>query len=262
MFNSLKNIGVLITRPLHQATNLATQITGLGGRAILFPTIEIADTDDQVSLQAKIQQLENHQLVIFISPNAVAKAMPLIHQILPVWPPQVKIAAIGASTVKKLQTYQLKVDYSPTDIYNTESLLSLPVFKHVAGQKIMVIRGEDGRGLLASTLQNQGAEITEVVAYRRILPKIPARLPFSQNEIDIIVCTSNTGVQNLVAMCPKMDRTWLQNMSLLVISRRMIPMAKTLGFVKTPVLAENATDHAIVRALVNWQEKINGECAN
>lgn len=261
IIKKLKNIRVLVTRPAHQAQSLIAEITILGGHAILFPTIEIVDAEDQLELRAQILQLADYQLAIFISPNAVAKTMPLLREIWPIWPSQVKIAAIGAATVESLRQQHLIVNYYPKISYNSEELLALPGLNEVGGKQIMLFRGAGGRELLAATLRDRGAKITEVVAYRRILPKIPKVLPFSQNGIDIIVSTSNTGLQNLLEMCNEMDRTWLQNMSLLVISKRMIPVAKALGFTKPPVLAEDATDSAIVKALVIWQEKVNGECA-
>lgn len=261
MIKPLTNIGVLVTRPAHQAQNLCALINQLGARAIMFPTIEIADAEDQDIIRSKIGQLSNHEIVIFISPNAVGKAIPILREIWPIWPEKVKIAAVGKSTAQSLRAHHLPVNYYPQHTYNSEELLSLPVFHEVTGKKIMLFRGAEGRELLTETLLKRGAKVTEVIAYRRKLPKIPTVLPFAYDEISIIVCTSNTGLQNLVEMCEAIDRSWLQNMSLLVISKRMIPMVKALGFVKPPVLAENATDPAIVRALVIWQEKVNGESA-
>ena len=211
MTNELKNLGVLVTRPAHQTQSLLAQINTLGGRAISFPTIEIADVADQETLQAQLQELESYQLAIFISPNAVLKSIPKLREIWPTWPPQVKIAAIGISTVENLRFHHLAVDYYPHDAYNSEGLLALPALRNVAGMKIIVFRGEGGRRLLVTTLRDRGADVTEVVAYRRILPKIPKILPFAHNEIDIIVSTSNTGLQNLMAMCGEMDRSWLRN---------------------------------------------------
>lgn len=257
----LTNCSVLVTRPAHQAQNLCAQICALGGRAISFPTIEIAAAQDQDIIHTQVEQLLTHEIVIFISPNAVTTAMPMVREVWPIWPHSVKIAAVGQSTAHLLRSNGLIADYYPHKAYNSEELLALPVFREVAGKKIMLFRGEGGRELLAKTLIERGAKVTEVIAYRRKLPKIPSVLPFEQNEIDIIVSTSNTGLQNLFEMCRGMDRSWLQNMSLLVVSERMIPVMKALGFVKPPVFAENATDPAIVRALVNWQEKVNGECA-
>ena len=42
---------------------------------------------------------------------------------------------------------------------------------------------------------------------------------------------------------------------LLVVSQRMIPLAAKLGFRHKPVVAANATDEAIVDALLAWRNR-------
>lgn len=247
-----------MTRPAHQAQNLCSKINLLGWKAIQFPTIEIEPGANPKLLKNAVEQLSSFDVAIFMSPNAVLQLAPLLQEIKQ---SGVKIAAVGQGTAQHLLDHHLAVDYCPQQNYSSEDLLALPVFQRVAGKKMMLFRGAGGRELFGKTLQQRGAKITEVIAYRRKLPKIASVLPFAINEIDIIVCTSTAGLQNLVEMCGGVDRAWLQNMSLLVISQRMIPVAEALGFAKQPVLAENATDAAIIKALVIWQERVNGDCA-
>jgi len=53
-------------------------IRAAGGRPILFPVIEIAEIDDTRALNELIDRLEQFDRAIFVSPNAVYKAMTLI----------------------------------------------------------------------------------------------------------------------------------------------------------------------------------------
>ena len=66
----------------------------MDGNPILFPVLEITDVTDLSSLIALINRLEEFDWAIFVSPNAVNKAMPLINErrSLPV---QLKFAAVG-----------------------------------------------------------------------------------------------------------------------------------------------------------------------
>ena len=57
----LENVGVVVTRPVHQAGNLAELITRAGGRAILFPTLEIFDAQDMGPLIGVIDTLEQFE---------------------------------------------------------------------------------------------------------------------------------------------------------------------------------------------------------
>lgn len=146
---NLKNLTIVITRPKHQAQDLAEKITSLGGKTILFPTIDIADISDTTSLQNLIAQLKDFNLAIFISPNAVQKAAHFIKAQYNIWPHSVKIAAIGSSTAKALHDLGWRVDIYPVDKFNSETLLGLPALQHIAKQKIILFCGEGGRELIA-----------------------------------------------------------------------------------------------------------------
>lgn len=258
MSTPLKHLTVLVTRPEHQAHNLCDQITAQGGHAILLPTLEISDATDQLDLHQKVQTLPNHDRALFVSPNAVTKTLPLVSRYFSRWPSAIKIITVGAGTAQKCQDYGLTVDFCPSQSFNSESVLALPALQNINKSKIILFRGEGGRELLATTLRNRGACITEVITYRRTLPKISrSSLPFL-DKVDIIISTSNTGLQNLIEIIGPEGRSRLLNMSLLVISERMRVMAKTLGFNKKPLVADNASDLAIINALLRWQEIRHG----
>ena len=54
MFGSsgLEGRGIVVTRPARQAAALAALIEAQGGRAILFPVMEILDVEDRAHLDA------------------------------------------------------------------------------------------------------------------------------------------------------------------------------------------------------------------
>ena len=76
--SSLSGLGILVTRPAHQATYLLTRIKSLGGNPLLFPVLEIADVENVEPLLEIIDRLDEFDFAIFVSPNAVDKALPLI----------------------------------------------------------------------------------------------------------------------------------------------------------------------------------------
>lgn len=255
MSNSLHGLRVLVTRPAHQAQMLCQLIEADGGKAVLLPTIEIADAIDQVALQTAIQALAENELAIFVSPNAVQKSVPIIQQYWQPWPAVVKVAAVGASSAQALRDNYLPVDFCPVKPFNSEGLLALSALQDVTNKRIIIFRGEGGRELLATTLRERGAKVREAIVYRRILPKLLVDVALLEKTIDIIICTSNTGLQNLLTLVGESARPWLQNMPLLVISERMAILAKTLGFVKAPLIADNATDVAIMTTLISYLNK-------
>ena len=78
MIKPLAGINVLVTRPAHQAGGLADRIRTAGGNPILFPVLEILDVTNQRPLLELIDRIDEFDLAIFVSPNAVNKAMSLI----------------------------------------------------------------------------------------------------------------------------------------------------------------------------------------
>ncbi len=254
---NLSNLQVLITRPAQQAEKLCQLIEQQDGRVILLPTIaiEYIESDNQPDLQAVLKKLAVQAIAIFISPNAVAAAHALLQKYALPWPEQLQIAAIGASTAQALTNLGVVVTLVPTEQFNSEGLLNLSALQKVQGQRIIIFRGEGGRELLSAILSERGAILTEAVVYRRVLPEcnIQTRLTqWQQGGLDMLVCTSNTGLQNLVTIVGESARNWLMNMPLLVISERMAEFAQTIGFVKKPIVADNATDEAIVQALLTY----------
>lgn len=250
MTKILQGYNVLITRPIEQAQNLGQRIVQLGGDVTLFPTIAIADLADQTAIHQQVKNLAQNAIAIFISTNAVQKSAAIIRQYWSVWPQQVHVAAIGATTAEALHAAGLPVDFCPVQHFNSEALLALPVFQHVTGKSIIIFRGCEGRQLLAATLRARGAHVTELAVYRRILPALPEHALEKIRKVNVIVSTSNTCLQNLLILVDASTRAWLQNMPLLVASSRIAAQAKGLGFVKQPVIADNATDAAIIDALL------------
>lgn len=250
----LQQIGILITRPRHQAQTLCEKIAALGGQPLLFPTIEIIPAADQAQLQAQITQLPCYDLAIFISPNAVWHATPLIRAHWPNWPTTVKLAAIGNSTALALQHNHWPVDIYPQTQFNSEALLDLAALQNIHNKKIILFRGNDGRTLLADTLRARGAILSEAIVYQRTLPNTTLAMalsPAQKDAIKIILATSQAGLENLCTLVGDDSRQWLQNMPLLVISERLAHLATQLGFVHTPIVAANAGDEAIVKALTH-----------
>lgn len=258
---SLTHLKILITRPQHQAENLQKQIVALGGTPLLFPTLEIVSMNESITLPV-LSRLAEFDIAIFISPNAVFEAIRLLQKHHLQWPVQIKTLAVGASTAIALQERGLSDVIYPATEFNTEGLLRLPELQIVAAKKIVLICGAGGRDQLAKTLKNKGAELIELAIYRRILPITKPSAAVLHNEIDVIVSTSMTGLKNLLQLVDEVGRSRLKNMSLLVVSDRMAEEAKGLGFIKSVIVAENATDSGIIKALVDWRELQNGKCSN
>jgi len=257
---SLKGVGVLVTRPEHQADELCNRIEALGGTSIRFPVLQIDDIKDQTQLNEQIDRLDMFDIAIFISPNAVNKAVNLI-QARKKWPQGTKIAAVGKSSAKALDSLGLIADIFPSRRFNSEALLSLEEMQEMKGKNIIIFRGDGGRELLAETLKARGANVEYAECYKRSKPEadISALLRhWARGEINITVTTSNDSLHNLYDMVGQLGRQWLIKTPMIVVSERGAELATQLGFKIQPIISSQASDEAIIDALVEWRAL---ECA-
>ena len=250
----LDNIGVLVTRPAHQAEALCRLIEQHNGIAIRFPVLEIADIEDNQVLKSQIERLDEFDIAIFISPNAVNRALSHIRSVRN-WPNKIKIAAVGKSSAKALDSLGLIVDIFPSLSFNSEALLELEPMLNVAGKNIIIFRGVGGREHLANTLISRGANVEYAECYRRIKPQTDALKVIKRGEsgeIKIIICTSNEGLHNLYDMIGPEGRQWLINTPIIVVSERAAELARQLGFNSDVLVSERANDDAILNSILLW----------
>jgi uroporphyrinogen-III synthase len=248
----LQNQCILVTRPPPQGEILCDKIREQGGKPIYLPTLDIVPPPDVSLFHQHIAHLDQFDWIIFISPQAVLMAASEIHHQWSVFPTRVKVAAMGAGTAFALQEARLPVTIYPQDDWSAAGLLELPEFQQAMhDKKIAVICGVGGRELLVDTLVQRGAHVTSIIAYQRQLPKIDASKYihlFHERTIDIIVCTSNESLQNLVTLMGEGVRQILFQVLLVVVSERNATYAKEVGFKKV-IIAGNASHEAIMTAI-------------
>ncbi|HRE53280.1 MAG TPA: uroporphyrinogen-III synthase, partial [Candidatus Competibacter sp.] len=104
MAASLRGLGVLVTRPDHQAGALCQSIETHGGVPIRCPALLIVEPRDWRPALAVFDRLADYDMAIFTSANAVERALPLIQE--RGGPPDgLEIAAIGKATARSLSHF-------------------------------------------------------------------------------------------------------------------------------------------------------------
>ncbi len=223
--------GIVITRPARQATSLAEMIQSAGGRPILFPVLEILDTADLAPLIDAVDRLDRFDLAIFISPNAVLRAM---NQVVARrnWPAGLRAAAVGKGSVKELKRFGITEVLVPTRSFDSEGLLALPELQQIDGWRVVIFRGDGGRELLGDTLAGRGADVEYVECYRRARPRAdvaPLLRAWARNEVDAVTVTSSEGLRNLFEMLGKLGQSWFLRTPLLAPHPRIAAAARELG---------------------------------
>ena len=230
----LNGINVLVTRPAHQSTFLVESILSAGGKPILFPVIEIIDIKDLTPVINLINRLNEFDWAIFVSPNAVNKAMNLIIQ-QRLLPPHLKIAAIGKSTANALKQYGINQVLTPSERFDSEGLLEQQELQNICGKRIVIFRGNGGRKLLGTTLTQRGAILEYGECYQREKPNvdvIPLLEMWSQGEIHAVTITSSEGLHNLFDILGNLGQQLLKSTPVFTVHERIAQVAKDLGLKK------------------------------
>lgn len=248
----LRGMGILVTRPAHQAGHLADLIAAAGGEAILFPTLEILGAADPSAANRLIDRLDQFDLAIFISPNAVNKGMELIRAKRDL-PPGLAIAAIGRGSRKELERHGVKRVIAPPSQFDSEGLLELPKFQDMRGKRVVIFRGDGGREMLGDTLAARGAQVEYAECYRRAKPEAdaaPLLRRWAKDGVQAVTVTSGESLHNLFELLGEAGQQWLRKTPLFAPHEKIAATARSAGIEQ--VWATATGDEGLVTGLIEW----------
>jgi uroporphyrinogen III methyltransferase/synthase len=194
---------VLVTRPIHQAEDLASRLSECGAQVIVQPAIEIGDPPDWAPVDSALQRLGHFDWLVFSSANGVhfflKRLLSSGRDLRSL--SGIKIAAIGSGTAGALGRYFLNADRQPNE-FRAEALADA-LSDEANGKRFLLVRASRGREILAQSLQRAGAEVEQVVAYCSTDVTQPdghvAEL-LRSDQIDWITVTSSAIARALVAL--------------------------------------------------------------
>jgi uroporphyrinogen III methyltransferase/synthase len=195
---------VLVTRPRDQASELTERLVALGAEAVEAPMIRIAPPEDPGPLNHAAAEPEAYDWIIFASANAADAFMTALLQgrrdVRALKGPL--LCAVGSGTADKLASYGIKVDLVPDEFRAEAVVAALAPRGSLNGARILLPRADIGREVIGESLREQGAIVTEVIAYRTVLddtqreddPDVYGML--LQGKIDVVTFTSGSAVRN------------------------------------------------------------------
>ena len=258
---------ILVTRPREQAAELVDLVESMGAEAIEAPMIRIAPPEDHGPLDEACARAGTFDWIVFSSVNAVD---PFIERLLRT--PHdlralggVKLCAVGPATAERLAHHGLKVDVTPGE-YRSEAVLhAMSKIGDVRGLTILLPRADIGRELLAEELRKQGAEVTEVTAYRTIAtepdregePDVYRML--LERRIDVVTFTSPSAVRNFVKVLGAEPAVDLLRPTIVASIGPVTAEAATQCKIQTTILPAQSTIRALVEAIAAYFEKQKAE---
>lgn len=253
----LAGLGVLVTRPAHQAGPLGAALAAAGATPLPFPTLAIGPTPDPQAFERALDAVATAAAVIFVSANAVAAAAPrLAARGGP--PPGVHVLAVGPASARALEEAGITPVETPSDRHDSEGLLALPALAPaaVAGGTVVLVRGGGGRVLLAAELRRRGARVVVAEGYtRRPGPVDPQQLAtwLAEGVVHAVTVTSRACLVGLLDACPAGRMAELRALPLAVLAPVLARHAGTAGWTGPVLVAPRAADAALVEALVAWR---------
>ncbi len=199
----LADIGVLVTRPAEQAGRLVARLQEMGARPLLFPALAIVGSNNPEALRAAFADIERFDWVVFISPTAAQFGLAALEKANPAALLRIKAAAVGSGTAAVLRAAGVRQVVVPAVGADSEHLLALLEFADLSGRRILILRGEGGRELIADTLRARGAQVEYAECYRRVCPSTdptPLRLAVAQQQVQAITVFSRETLDNLLEL--------------------------------------------------------------
>ncbi|HEU4767866.1 MAG TPA: uroporphyrinogen-III synthase [Pyrinomonadaceae bacterium] len=200
---------VVVTRAASQAAPFVSALENYGASVISCPTIEIAEPKSYERLDEAIDHLYGYDWLIFTSANGVDYFLRRLNTrgVNVAELDDLKVCAIGEATADKLRDAHIHVDVIPSRAKAEGVFAALTEFaggtEKLHGLNFLIPRAATGRDYVPKSLENAGARVDVVTAYRTVLPENLDRGRLSAmltGSADCIAFMSSSSVKNLALL--------------------------------------------------------------
>lgn len=243
---------VIVTRPSAQGRDFIEQLHARGVNAVALPLIGIEPLTDRTALLQVWTKLDDTDLAMFVSANAVQHFVDARPAGMG-WPKSIALASPGPGTSAALlaagvPSAQLLAPPAGGP-YDSDTLWQVLRDRPWSGRRALVVRGEQGRDWLAEQLQQAGAQVEFLAAYRRVAPI------FGPDERALLAdaqarpmdhlwhFSSSEGVEHLARLAPGHD---FDRSAALATHERIAETASRMGFGRVHLVGVGA------QAVADW----------
>ncbi|MEM1263084.1 MAG: uroporphyrinogen-III C-methyltransferase [Pseudomonadota bacterium] len=238
---------VLNTRPVGQTETLDAALADAGFAVDHLPALAIEPIDAAAITSAYTAELPA-DFAVFVSRNAVDHGFGA----LAFDTTKTRIVAIGAATADALTAAGVG-DVIVNPGVRSEDLLTLDAWQgDLSGQRIVIVRGDDGREVLRDTLLERGASVDVVDVYKRVLPEP------DPSEVERVCTALDDDHYNAVAVMSLATMTNLETIlgtgrmaraTVVTPSRGVVEQREQAGASGATILTDSADPAAIVAAI-------------
>ena len=252
-FESLPLLGrrVLVTRTRNQAGLLSQCLGELGAIPIEIPTIDVRPPHDCSELDEALVEVSRFDWIVFASGNAVqavydrlvatGRDSRSLHG--------VSVATIGPATAGAIGECGIVADLVP-ETATSKGLADALSKEDIRGSRVLLPRADIATPDLPERLVALGADVTQVTAYRTVIPaeSRDRAAEAVQAGIDVATFTSSSTVRNLLGMLENgLDS--LAGAKIACIGPTTASTAGSFGL-KVDIVAKTPTIDGLVEALI------------
>jgi uroporphyrinogen III methyltransferase/synthase len=193
---------IVVTRAADQAPALSGRLAELGAEVVEVPAARIARLD-LTPLRTALEELSGYDWIVFTSRNGV---LLFWEQLLSSGRDArslagLRIAAVGAATAGSLLEHGIAVDVIPERFVAEGLIEALRDRDDVRGASVLHVGAEGARDVLRAGLEELGATVTMLAAYRSVPQPEGAenlRAALEQGEVDLVTLMSASAVSGFV----------------------------------------------------------------
>ncbi|MBL1375733.1 uroporphyrinogen-III synthase [Zobellella iuensis] len=239
----------LVVRPEPQNQALCRALAEAGHRPLACPLLSFGDGAGLHALPALFDTLTHRDYVIAVSVPAVTFTDNALRRRGLAWPPA-NYVAVGDATGRALAGAGITGATVPEDP-RSEGIVSLPGLQALDGCRVLILRGDGGRHMIAPALARRGARVDYCEVYRRHYRADPGGSlvkSWQSAGVDSIIVTSGGLLAHVFQLATAHAKDWLLSRLLIVPSIRVADSARELGFTQV-INAEGASNQALIAAL-------------
>ena len=244
----LKGRRVIITRSKKDLVSMGLKLRSLGAITIEIPSLRFVRSS-RSGMDELVQRIGSFDWIVFTSVNAVHFFLERIKSeiISSITNFDLKIAATGPATAGLLIKNGVRVDFIPEEFLTSQIGEKLP---EVKGKQILLPRSDLADKRLAFTLKKRGAIVSEITAYKTVMPHSSIPLLSNIVEGDFILFASASSVHNFVRLIgPRKQENLLRVISAICIGPVTAEVAQRYGF-RVKIIAKTHTIDGLVTALI------------
>jgi len=250
---ALRGKRVVVTRAAEQSEQLVAALNAKGAVPVLLPMVAFAPPDDLQALDEAFRRMRGYDWMFLTSQNAVralgerGDALELdLREVLS----GVKIAAVGPATSEAAENAGLRVAYVASKHQGTA--LAEELANEVRGKRVLLPRSDRANPGLVTVLQQLGAKVTEVCAYKTIRPRSDTDAAAMTKEADAVLFFSPSAVHHLLDLLGRDSFVNLSQRSVFTAIGPVTEQALHRAGATRVLLSTDTSSGAIVESLTDY----------